>query len=167
MEDLLLSIDRKDYAKTGKRCRRIAVRGIIKKENKYAMIHSEKYGEYKFPGGGMKEGETKEDTLKREVREETGLVVKEESIKYIGRAEEIRKGLYDAVFEMTSYYYQCDVEDKLVPRELDDYEREYGYELEFVTLDEAIKNNKNIKETRNIPWIDRDTIIMEKLNNKE
>lgn len=167
MEDLLLSIDSKDYDEGGKRCKRIAVRGVIKKENKYAMIHSAKYGEYKFPGGGMEDGETREDTLIREVREETGLVVKEDSIKYIGRTEEIRKGLYDDIFEMTSYYYQCDFKEKLVPRELDDYEREYGYELEFVTLDEAIKNNESIKETKNIPWIDRDTIIMDKLNKKE
>lgn len=41
------------------------MRGFIRREGRYAMIHSGKYGEYKFPGGGAKPWEQLEDTLYR------------------------------------------------------------------------------------------------------
>ena len=74
-DNLLLKVDTKDYNPNGTIFKRIAVRGFIKIGNKYAMIHSEKYGEYKFPGGGMEPYEQFEDTLIREVKEETGLTL--------------------------------------------------------------------------------------------
>lgn len=162
-EDLIASIDRKDYDPAGNRVKRIAVRGFIKKDNQYAFIHSNKYGEFKFPGGGNKEGEKLEDTLIREVSEETGLSVIPDSIQYVGRVEEVRKGKYDDIFEMTSYYYSCEVEAEIGAQNLDAYEADYGYELRFVTLEEAISNNDMISDTENIPWIDRDTMVMRKL----
>ena len=159
-ENLLLKVDTKDYFPDGTKFKRIAVRGFIKNENKYAMIHSSKYGEYKFPGGGMKSGEQLEDTLVREIEEETGLTVVRNSIKYIGRVEELRKGDSADIFEMTSHYYECDVTNEIGKQKLDNYEEEYGYELEYVTLEQAIRNNENIKDTSDIPWIVRDTAVM-------
>lgn len=160
---LLLYLDRKDYNPNGNRFARTAVRGLIKKGDQFAMIHSAKYGEYKFPGGGMEQGEQLEETLIREVAEETGLVVIPETIAYCGRAHEIRKGKYDDIFEMISHYYYCEVEETLIKRNLDDYEEEYGYELVYMTLQEAIENNEKLTETANVPWIDRDTGVMRKL----
>lgn len=49
---------------------REAVRGIIKHENKLLMVYSSKDGDYKFPGGGVDVGETHEEALVREIREE-------------------------------------------------------------------------------------------------
>ncbi|MBQ7066683.1 MAG: NUDIX domain-containing protein [Lachnospiraceae bacterium] len=46
------------------------------------MMHSKKYNYYKLPGGGIEPEETLEDTLIREVREESGLIVKAETIKF-------------------------------------------------------------------------------------
>ncbi|MBI6015060.1 NUDIX domain-containing protein, partial [Clostridium perfringens] len=34
-------------------------------------------GDYKFPGGGVEKGETPEETLRREVQEETGYILNE------------------------------------------------------------------------------------------
>lgn len=48
---------------------------------------------YKFPGGGMEEGETLEDTLIREMLEETGYKVKPDSIREFLKVKERRKGM--------------------------------------------------------------------------
>ncbi len=159
---LLFTVDKKDYPADASVFNRTAVRGLITQGEKYAMIHS-KFGEYKFPGGGMNQGETYEHTLIREVAEETGLVVIPESIQYLGYVEEIRDGMECDVLKMTSHYYHCQVEDRLVPRNLDTYEADYEYRLEWVTLGEAIQNNENIKDTTRIPWTERDTRMMQYL----
>ena len=71
---------------------RASVRGIILKCGKIAMMHSKKYDYYKLPCGGIEPGETLEETLIREVREESGLTVKPETIKEFGYVRRIEKG---------------------------------------------------------------------------
>lgn len=163
---VILTIDKKDYAPRAKVFHRIAVRGVIRQEGKYAMICSEKYGEYKFPGGGRKEGEQLEDTLLREVKEETGLIVKPQTIKYVGRVEERRGGEHGDIVEQISHYYICEVEKERAERSLDEYEKEYGYTLKFVSLEEAIRNNERLFGTKGIPWVERDTAVMKWLSAK-
>lgn len=158
--EYLFCLDEKNYKENGTKFERVAVRAVIKKENEYAMIHSTKYGEYKFPGGGMKKGEELRDTVIREVKEETGLSVIPTSLKLIGKVLERRKGEVDDLFEMTSYYYEAAVEDEIGARNLDDYEKDYGYELVYVTLEAAIQNNEQISDTSKIPWVTRDTKVM-------
>ena len=51
--------------------KRTAVRGVIHYQNKLLMVRTNE-GDYKFPGGGMEEGETDKETLLREITEETG-----------------------------------------------------------------------------------------------
>ena len=51
---------------------RKVVRGIGLHDGKLIMLYSDKYGNYSFPGGGMKKDESAIDCLKREVNEETG-----------------------------------------------------------------------------------------------
>ena len=74
-----LTLNLGDCTEEGSVYKRIAARGIIRRDDKYLAIYS-KYGDYKFPGGGREAGEELEDTLLREVQEETGCRVIPESI---------------------------------------------------------------------------------------
>lgn len=123
---------------------RKASRAIMFKEDKLVMIQSKKYGEYKFPGGGCKSGEVLKQTLVREVLEETGLDVLPSSIKEFGKVEEWHIDTYDSskMFNNISYYYLCDFIDNGKTRNMDEYEIEYGYEVRYVSVDEAIKQNQ-------------------------
>jgi len=139
----LFEIDLKDYDETGAVFRRPSARAIILKGDKIALVYSRNEKYYKFPGGGIHDGEDKREALIREVREETGLVVIPESIREYGSVLRRQKSdrAEDVIFEQENYYYFCDVEDKAVCQELDDYEDEAGFELRMVDIGEAIAVN--------------------------
>ena len=138
---MLFEIDTKDYDINGTTFSRPSARGIIIKDGRLAMIHSLKYEYYKFPGGGIEENEDKKNALKREVLEETGLTVISETIKEFGMVHRIQKGDYEDVFIQDNYYYLCNVKDELREQKLDDYEKDEGFTLEYVTPDFAVKTN--------------------------
>ena len=139
----LFTIDKKNYKEDGSVGMRPSVRGIIMKDGKIAMMHSLKYDYYKLPGGGIEPGESYEDTLIREVREESGLIVHKESIKEFGYVRRIEKGRFEDIFIQDNYYFLCDVEEQAVSQSLDDYEEEEQFTLEFVSPLHAIETNEN------------------------
>ena len=139
----LFVIDLKNYKPDGTVGKRPSVRGIILKDGKVAMMHSLRYDYYKLPGGGIEEGENYEDTLIREVKEESGLIVKKESVKEFGYVRRLEKGLIEDIFIQENFYFLCDVEDTAVSQDLDDYEAEERFTLEFVTPEHAIGVNDN------------------------
>lgn len=139
----LFVLDKKNYVPNGSVGRRPSVRGIIIKDGKIAMMYSKKYNYYKLPGGGIETGESMEDTLIREVREESGLLVKPESIKEFGYVRRIEKGSFEDIFIQDNYYFLCEVESAVVKQELDDYEEEEGFTLEFVLAEVAIRVNES------------------------
>ncbi len=139
----LFIIDKKNYIENGTVGRRPSVRGIIIKDGKIAMMHSLKYDYYKLPGGGIEEGESYEETLVREVKEESGLVVKKDSIREFGYVRRIEKGKIEDIFVQENFYYLCDVEENVQAQELDDYEEEERFTLEYVMPEHAISVNEN------------------------
>lgn len=155
-----LTIDLKNYDSEKSIFRRTAARGIIRKDELYLMIFS-KYGDYKFPGGGRKDGESLEETVIREVQEETGFRVVKSSIQKYGTVLERRKGELEDVLEMDSHYFLCDVEEEAGSRNLDEYEEEYGYQIVWMTLQEAIERNRKVSDLMTCPWVVRDTKVME------
>ena len=161
-----LEIDLKNYDENAREFRRTAVRGMIRRDDKYLLIHS-KYGDYKFPGGGMEVGETLRDTLKREVKEETGFDVLPDSIKYYGAVSEKRKGEYNDILYMDSHYFFCEVSETPGERNLDEYEEEYEYSAVWLTLREALDKIRNKVDTDKCPWQRRDTAVMELLCENE
>lgn len=141
----LFVLDKKNYNPNGTVGRRPSVRGIIIRDGKIAMMHSRKYDYYKLPGGGIEPGETLEETLVREVLEESGLVVKTETIKEFGYVRRIEKGRYEDIFVQDNYYFTCEAEDERTDQKLDAYEEEEQFMLEFVILEHAV----NVNETSN------------------
>ena len=137
----LFTIDKKNYKENGTIGRRPSVRGIIIKDGKIAMIHSLKYDYYKLPGGGIEEGEAYQETLIREVKEESGLVVNPESIREFGYVRRIEKGKIEDIFIQDNYYYLCEAEE-ITEQKLDDYEEEEEFTLEYVFPKHAMERNR-------------------------
>lgn len=135
-------MDTKDYPKDGKRIVRPSARSIIIKENKLALVYSQKYRYYKFPGGGIEAIEDPQSALIRETKEETGLVVIPSSIQEYGYVRRIQKGEPEGIFIQDNYYYFCETIKDLEQTQLDDYEEEEGFTLVFVSAPEAIQMNQ-------------------------
>ena len=141
---LLFTLDRMDYDPDTPVLIRPSVRGIIIKDGKIAMVHSLKYDYYKFPGGGMEDGESLEESLLREVVEESGLQVILPSIREYGLVHRVQKGQKEAMFIQDNYYFLCDVEEKVGSQKLDDYEAEERFTLEYVDPTHAIRINREV-----------------------
>lgn len=141
----LFDIDLHNYDPNWPKFYRPSVRGIIfDQQGNVAMIYSEKYHFYKFPGGGIEGDETNLQTLTREVKEETGLTVIPESVKEFGEVLVTVK--YSAVKEDTTLvqqnlYYTCEVESEIGNLNLDEGEKDLGFIFKFVPIDEAIRIN--------------------------
>jgi 8-oxo-dGTP pyrophosphatase MutT (NUDIX family) len=127
------------------------------------MIKSEKFGEYKFPGGGIEKNESHLDALIRETKEETGLHIIPSSVKEYGKTLIIRKGFGgNEIFEQESFYYFCDVKDGFhsQPKPDDGYETAYMYKHVYASFDEAISANKKLLNISDIPWVERELTVL-------
>ena len=88
---------------------RIRVAGIIKIENGFALMHRKNVKKrkdiqeyYTFPGGGLEEGESLEEGVIREIKEEFGIKVK------------VIKKLYEMEsekFKQKEYFFLCEYVD--------------------------------------------------------
>jgi len=134
----LFSIDTHDYNPDGPVFRRPSARAIIERDGKVLVMHSRKFDYYKFPGGGIEQGETPEEALVREVREESGYTVKPETIEEYGSVLRRNRDGKDpeGIFEQQNFYYFCEIGDERVPIVQEEYEIEEGFEpvwVEFLT----------------------------------
>ena len=143
---LLFEIDKKDYDECTHTFVRNSARSIIITNNKIAMIHSLKYDYYKFPGGGIENNENPIDAMIRETREESGLVVKPETIKEYGYVHRVQKSDLDETecFVQDNYYYLCEVEEYMIAQKLDEYEFKEAYTLEFIDSETVIRKNRDV-----------------------
>ena len=147
---------------------RNAVRAVIINKDRITLAYLEKTDEYKFPGGGIKPGESHEDALKREVAEEIGATIKQIKEK-IAIVQEFDKFIDEPedYFTMISHYYLVDIEEKLGNQDLDKYEKELGFRAVEVKIKDAITvNQRNIesKNSRATKWIKRETYILNRLD---
>ena len=115
---ILKEIFRNNDLKTkGETIHREAVRGIALRQRNILMIYSPVNGDYKFPGGGVDAGESYEDALAREIREECGaqLFRVERELGCIIEYDHAKETDYD-LFKMASCYYLCAIVTSFGPR---------------------------------------------------
>ena len=163
---LLFEIDKKNYDNDDKAFIRPSARAIIIKDNKIYMVHSLVYDYYKFPGGGIENNESTIDALIRETKEEAGLVVIKDSIKeygYVHRVQKADEPSYSK-FVQDNYYYICDVENKILEQQLDDYENFEKFTLELVDPKIVININRNKEHgPKDLDMIEREAKVLELL----
>ncbi len=176
----LFTTDYKNYEPDWPSSSRPSARAIILTDNpplsprnKIALAYAKNLGYYKFPGGGIHEGEENTAALIREVAEETGLEVIPESISEAGLVHRVMQSemFPKTIFIQDSFHYFCkvktDADGKLIIKnqDLDDYEKDDGFELRIVTVDEAIQTNLHFKSDNyaKLDMIARETLVMEKL----
>lgn len=154
----LFILDQKDYTEDMPVAERYAVRALIQKDGLWAMQKS-KFGEYKIPGGGVEAGESYREALLREVQEETGLLVLEDSITEIGEILEIHEDSFQkgAKYIAHSLCYFCDVKEEMTQSAMSENELARGYRLEWTDLDHAIACNEKVQKEM---WTKRDTLFL-------
>ena len=113
-------------------------------------------------GGGQEPGENYEQTLIREVKEETGLFVRPESICELGEIIELHRDIFepDKKFICHSLFFYCDVLDRQAPLSLTPSEIAKGYQLKWATPEEVYHRNILIEKDS---WIIRDTAFVKML----
>lgn len=161
---LLFVADEKNYTEDMPVVEACSTRGIICRDGKYAMQLGGD-GEYKIPGGGLEDGESYMEALCREVAEETGLVVDEEKVRFLGETVEIRRDIREAdkKYVKRSLVYLCDVKEERVEIKMTESEIKRGYHPVWADLDTILsQNHRMIKED----WQLRDTRILELLRER-
>jgi len=151
----------------GRTLERESAKAIIWRGGKLLLVYSSSRGAYKFPGGGVQLGETYEETLAREIREECGARL-DQILGEFGMVIEYKRPFepeYE-VIKMISRYYLCRVGDGLGQLCLDDYEQELGYCPQWVDINDAIQANHRLSNLpgADIPgWVVREMYILEKV----
>lgn len=146
---------------------RTAARGVIFLNNQILLNKNSK-GEYLFPGGGLKSGETIVEGLRREIAEETGYT-HIHIMNLAGIAVQQSQDFFDesSYFRMDSWYYYVELKDMTNERRcLDGFEKSRKVTPVFLPLEDAIEKNEAKLQER--PDIDnrrllRDTLVLKKV----
>ena len=145
---------------------RYASRGIVIKDNQVALINKQNKNEYKLPGGGIENNETKEQAFYREILEEVGCEV--EIKDYLGMIIEEKS---NTNFKQISYVFVANVINDTNHLNLTKKEIDEGTRLLWVTPQEAldlikdsiekIKGSKYDSKYRSMFMVKRDAKILE------
>ena len=109
---------------------REASRAIIVKDGKILLTHELNTGVFMTPGGGLEENETLTECCIRELKEETGYIVKP-----VKQFLKINEYCFETLY--VSNYFICEIEGEC-KRNLTEIEVEHGAVPEWVDLNTAI-----------------------------
>ncbi len=116
---------------------RLGARAVMINDNsEIALMHVSNWNYYKLPGGGVEEGESLEEALRRELHEETG-ADNIEILAEIGEIDEIRE---EVMKKSIHYCYLVKLIGTLTESNQTDKEVEDGYRIIWAqSLDDAIR----------------------------
>ena len=129
--------------------RRVSARGVCVHDGKALMIKY-KWPGYGFPGGGIESGESKEEAVIRELREEIGCMVVSVGSLILSVTErttsESSPGKY---FEQVNLFYECEVDDAIpyAPQPTQE-EASREYASVWIDLREALRENEPIPQRK-------------------
>lgn len=107
---------------TSKRCR-----GVVVRDRKVLMSCADIWS---LPGGGMKEGETEAECCRREVAEETGVLVR--PLNCFIETHEFVKNI-----DWVNRFFKCEIIGK-TKRDLTEFEKQIGLEPQWIDVDKAL-----------------------------
>ena len=166
---MLFEIDLKDYGDCTRVFTRHSARSIIIKEKRVAMVHSLKYDYYKFPGGGIENGESPVEAMIRETREEAGLCIIPGTVREYGLVHRIQRSDRDPseCFVQDNYYFLCEAIEHTVSQDLDEYEAKESYRLEYIDPETAIRKNREVQNSPyNTMMFEREARVLELLKSE-
>ncbi len=129
----------------------IRVKAVMMNSKKEILL-AEAYTTIQFPGGHLEEGETLDEGLKREVLEETGIILNDEykpffALKYFLKDYPVQGN--NRSIEIYYYYIYTDEPYNLDNIYLDDQERNGNFKLSYVPLKKLkkylLKNPGNLE----------------------
>lgn len=114
---------------------RLAARAVVRnRAGRIGVTYIRKFELYNLPGGGVEAGESPEETVRREVREEAGCTCA--AITPLGIVFENRGSQN---FVQQSWYFAVEAEEDNLPLQLTEKEKANGTEIRWHTLEEAIR----------------------------
>ena len=127
---------------------------LINSNNEILMCYSNGLQHYEFPGGHLEENETLEEGLKREILEETGIIIDVENIDLFYTIKYFCKNYHDSgknrLVEIYYYVVYCDCKYDDSKKNLDSNEIMQNYECQYININDLkkilIENKKTTKE---------------------
>ncbi len=111
---------------------RQGARAVLKHGDDVVLIHNEAWNLYTLPGGGIEPGESPEDALRREVKEETGFAIKNIRLTLI-----VREHFRDSIWE--NHMFLCETDGPRAKPSLDQAEVDAGLKVIVVPVDRALE----------------------------
>jgi ADP-ribose pyrophosphatase YjhB (NUDIX family) len=164
---------------SARRIERTAVRAVALRGGAALLLRGSRFGDLRFPGGGVDPGEDVESALRRELREECGaglVAVGEQLVTVVDERPAREPG---CVFAHVSQYWKVAVDDELGPVEHDLRELGLGLVAGWVDVADALAINRAVRAGRRdegwrqrtdtaedpdpLAWIERETYVLELL----
>jgi ADP-ribose pyrophosphatase YjhB (NUDIX family) len=158
-----------DLTSESKLYERVTARAIIQNKDELLMIYTKRYNDYGFPGGGVNLDEDIQETLLREIQEETG-ALNVQIVSEYGIYEETLPTHYEAydATHMISHFFICTADRELGESNPESYEIANGSVPVWIPLKMAIEHNLSVMVTKENSMgltIERETFVLQSLLN--
>lgn len=119
---------------------RLAVYGIVFKDEK--VLLTGQWDGFDFPGGGLEQGETLEEALVREVREETAVTVKKGDMLYMHEQFFVHPVTKKCFHSLLFYYMAAYVSGDIAEYKMGEHEHDYNKPPAWIPLEEMTSDLK-------------------------